>query len=39
LILDRTEREQRKSALRALREGSTFSPEREPPDVEEGAEG
>lgn len=33
LILDRTAREQRKGALRALREGATFSPEREsPPD-------
>jgi peptide deformylase len=30
LILDRTEREQRKGALRALREGTTFSPEPEP---------
>jgi peptide deformylase len=29
LILDRTEREQRKGALRALREGTTYSP---PPD-------
>lgn len=28
LILDRTAREQRKGALRALREGTTFSPER-----------
>ena len=26
LILDRTEREQRKGALRALREGTTYSP-------------
>jgi peptide deformylase len=26
LILDRTEREQRKGALRALREGETYSP-------------
>ena len=30
LILERTSREQRKGALRALREGSTFSPEPEP---------
>jgi peptide deformylase len=28
LILDRTEREQRKGALRALREGGTYAPER-----------
>ena len=28
LILDRTERDQRKGALRALREGGSFSPER-----------
>jgi peptide deformylase len=35
LILDRTEREQRKGALRALREGSTYSPEPEPePGIE-----
>jgi peptide deformylase len=32
LILDRTERDQRKGALRALREGGSFSPER--PDAE-----
>ena len=30
LILDRTVREQRKAALRALREGETYSPEPEP---------
>ena len=30
LILDRTRRDQRKGALRALREGTTYSPEREP---------
>jgi peptide deformylase len=30
LILDRTVREQRKAALRALREGEPYSPEREP---------
>jgi peptide deformylase len=30
LILDRTEREQRKGAMRALREGTTYSPEPEP---------
>jgi peptide deformylase len=33
LILDRTERDQRKGALRALREGTTYSPE---PDPEPG---
>jgi peptide deformylase len=32
LILDRTEREQRKGALRALREGETYSPPRPEPD-------
>ena len=32
LILDRAERAQRKEALRALREGSSYSPEREPAD-------
>lgn len=37
LMLDRTEREQRRSALRALREGGTFAPEREEEDaVDEG---
>jgi peptide deformylase len=30
LILDRSPRDQRKGAMRALREGSTFHPEREP---------
>ena len=30
LILDRTEREQRKGALRALREGTSYSPEPDP---------
>ena len=30
LILDRTQRDQRKGALRALREGSTYSPDPEP---------
>ena len=30
LILDRTARDQRKGAMRALREGTTYSPEREP---------
>jgi peptide deformylase len=34
LILDRTTREQRKGALRALREGTTYSPPRE--DTEQG---
>jgi len=29
LILDRTEREQRRGAMRALREGSTYSPPRD----------
>jgi peptide deformylase len=32
LILDRTEREQRKGALRALREGTSYSPPTEEPD-------
>lgn len=35
LILDRTEREQRKGAMRALREGTGFSPEPEPEDEQE----
>lgn len=35
LILDRTSREQRKGALRALREGGTYSP----PDVDDADEG
>jgi peptide deformylase len=34
LILDRTQREQRKAALRALREGTAYSPEREDDDPE-----
>jgi peptide deformylase len=29
LILDRSPRDQRKGAMRALREGTTYSPERE----------
>ena len=37
LMIDRTEREQRKGALRALREGGTFAPER--PEDEEDAAG
>jgi peptide deformylase len=37
LMLDRTEREQRKGALKALREGGTFAPER-PEDEEAAAE-
>ena len=36
LILDRTERDQRKGALRALREGGSFSPE--PPEPQHEAE-
>ncbi len=37
LILDRTVREQRKGAMRALREGTSYSPEPEPePDPEPG---
>ena len=38
LILDRTERDQRKGALRALREGGSYSPpiEDEPEADEEG---
>jgi hypothetical protein len=36
-MLERTEREQRKGALRALREGGTFAPER--PEEEEDAVG
>jgi peptide deformylase len=39
LILDRTEREQRKGAMRALREGTTYQPEPEPdPEAETDAE-
>jgi len=36
LILQRTSREQRKGAMRALREGETYAPER-PDDESEGA--
>jgi peptide deformylase len=36
LILDRTTREQRKAALRALREGGSYSPEPDPEDDPEG---
>ena len=36
LMLDRTEKEQRKGALRALREGGTYAPER--PEDDEAAE-
>ena len=40
LMLDRTEKDQRKGALRALREGGTYAPEREPEDEgEERPEG
>ena len=39
LILDRTERDQRKAALRALREGETYSPDAEPePEPESESE-
>ncbi len=39
LILDRTTRDQRKGAMRALREGTTYSPEPEPePEAESGSE-
>jgi peptide deformylase len=37
LMLDRAEREQKRAALRALREGGTYAPER-PEDDEESAE-
>jgi peptide deformylase len=37
LMLDRTERDQRRGALRALREGDTYAPER--PDDESAANG
>jgi peptide deformylase len=37
LILDRTERDQRKGALRALREGGSFTPERPEPEHEPAA--
>jgi peptide deformylase len=36
LILDRTEREQRKGALRALREGGSYSPPAEDDGDEDG---
>jgi peptide deformylase len=36
LMLDRTERDQRRAALGALREGGTFAPEREDDAVDEG---
>jgi peptide deformylase len=36
LILDRTTREQRKAALRALREGSSYSPSSEEEIADEG---
>ena len=35
LILDRTSRDQRKAAMRALREGEAYSPDAEPPDGEQ----
>jgi peptide deformylase len=38
LMLDRTEREQRRGALRALREGDTYAPEREEEASENGDE-
>ena len=38
LMLDRTEKEQRKGALRALREGGTFAPERPEEEDEEAEE-
>ena len=37
LILDRTEREQRRGAMRALRNGESFSPEMLEPDYDEAA--
>jgi peptide deformylase len=37
LMLERTERDQRRGALRALREGGTYAPER--PDDESAANG
>jgi len=39
LILDRTNREQRRSALRALREGGTYSPTADEPGAEENGSG
>jgi peptide deformylase len=38
LILDRTEREQRRGALRALREGEEYSPPSDEEDEQGGAE-
>jgi peptide deformylase len=38
LILDRTEREQRKGAMRALREGTSFAPDTDDEDVGENGE-
>jgi peptide deformylase len=38
LILDRTERAQRKGALRALREGGSYSPPLAEPAAEDGGE-
>jgi peptide deformylase len=38
LILDRTEREQRKGAMRALREGTSFAPDTDDEDVAENGE-
>jgi peptide deformylase len=39
LILDRTEREQRKGAMRALREGTSFAPDTDDEDGENGENG
>ncbi len=39
LILDRTERDQRRGAMRALREGESFSPEMLLPDAEAAGDG
>ena len=39
LMIDRTEREQRRGALRALREGGTFAPEAEESEAEESEAG
>src|SRR5262249_14536121 len=38
LMLDRTQRDQRKAALRALREGGTYAPEREDDEVGENGD-
>jgi peptide deformylase len=38
LMIDRTERDQRRGALRALREGGTYAPEREEDAAEEGGD-